>query len=404
MSHKKANSGFIKSPETSVPGRNLCKIAGICILIVSLFALSVSCKQDSIFADIAVEPPPVKPKIPGTPVDIVVCNDTVYMSSIGSSTIYCYKNQTWDTLKLSNKDRIAGLASSGADSSGELYALVYTDDRIATNLKKYNWSTGKWVKMGIGDAASHSLQSLYSAGGKIFAGGRENRAWNVFYLDDANKLTLLVSDTAPLTGAAFDTDYFISTGGKGIYLAADLSIPPVAPVAGSEDKNVTGIINVNGKITAVTRAGDILAYDGSEFESLFSDGPSFTGAMTIWKSYEGSQWKDTLLLLGVQTTGYKDKGYREMILDSSSQPQKIKPIEPGILPSSIKPADLSKYEASLARHSVHYMLQVPDEVDPYPRNSSNKIKDPKGWEPLIFAATTKDGIFVLKKGVWNAQD
>ena len=59
--------------------------------------------------------------------------------------------------------------------------------------------------------------------------------------------------------------------------------------------------------------------------------------------------------------------------------------------------NLSKYEASLARYSVHHILQVPHEVDNLPAS-------PQNWEPLIFASTGGKGVYVIKNGLWNAQD
>jgi hypothetical protein len=120
--------------------------------------------------------------------------------------------------------------------------------------------------------------------------------------------------------------------------------------------------------------------------------------MTVYKEYSGNEWKNSLLLLGVQTSGSYNKGYRELALVNGMMPtDRRSPVIPGGELSSVKPENKSKYEASIAKYSVHYILQVPSEVDAFPSN-------PQGWEPLIFASTAGKGVFVLRNGLWNAQE
>ena len=357
------------------------------LFFILVLAFLISCNQDSIFADIAVEPPPVKPRIAGSSTGIVVLNDRAYMASIGSSVIHTYKNNQWGSLPTGGK--IAGLAAT----SSKLYALVYNgNNRMDASL--IEWDGTGWITISKGDAGSYSIQSIYSAGDRLFVGGRSGASWSIFDVNGA-RLSRIISNAAPLTGAASaGSDYYVSTGGSGIYRVSN----PNMAVPGSGG-NITGLINVNGTITAVGWDGRILVNSGTGFTTIYDENIHFTGAMAVYKEYSQNQWRDSLLLLGIQTSRSYDKGYREVALVNGAMPmQGIDPVIPGgELVSSVKPENKSKYEASLARYSVHHILQIPNEVDSFPPN-------PQNWEPLLFASTAGNGIYVLKNGLWNAQE
>ena len=355
------------------------------VLFTLLLTVVLSCDQDSVFADIAVEPPPVDPRIEGSSTGFVVLNGSLYMSSVGSSTIHRYKNGQWDAF--SADGRIAGLDAA----AGKLYALLYYgSDRLDVSLVEINGSNP--VTIDKGDAEAYSIQSIIACGDRLFAGGNRGGIWDIFQLN-GDKLTRLISNAAPLTGAAsIGSDYYLSTAGKGIYRVSN----PIAAIPGSEG-NITGILNVNGAIVAVTWNGGIIVNTGARFVEISRESYYYTGAMALYKENSGGQWRDSILLLGVQTTGSYDKGYRELSLVNGAMPGDGRsPVRPGGENSSVKPENLSKYEASLARYSVHHILQVPNEVD--------NLINSEGWEPLIFASTTGKGVYVLMNGLWNAQD
>ena len=338
------------------------------LFLILLLIIFNSCAQDSIFADIAVEPPPIDPRIAGSSTNIVIFNDGVYMASVGSNTIHVYSMDQWNTFNAGG--RIVGLAAT----SSKLYALIYYgDDRLDTALVE--WDGNEWTTIDKGDANSFSIQSIYGTGERLFAGGRTGNSWDVFHLEN-NRLSRLISNSSPLTGAAsIGSDYYISTGGRGIYRASS----PGAPIAGSET-NVTGIINVNGTIAAVTWDGRVLVNTGSQFVTRSEDGANYTGAMAVY-----TQGNRSFLLIGVQSSGNYNRGYRELVLDNGLMPtDDRRPVIPGGENSSVSPENKSKYEASLARFSVHYIIQVPG-------------------EPLIFASTSGRGVYVLRDGLWNAQ-
>jgi hypothetical protein len=365
-------------------------VSAVCVLfIVFLLTVFISCDQDSIFADIAVEPEPVDPRVAGSPTNIVVLDGWIYMASMGSDVIHRYKNNQWDVFSASGK--VAGLAST----SSKLYALVYHgDNRMDSSIVEYTGTD--WITINRDNADSYSFQSIFGAEDKLFVGGNAGGSWDVFYVND-NNLTKVISNTAPLTGAAYENgSYFIATGGGGIYRVSGQNLS-ATPMAGSQG-NITGIVNVNGTITASTRDGRILTSSGTGFNTILKEDIIYTGAMTVYKEYTENQWKNSLLLLGVQTSGSYNKGYRELALVNGMMPNDGRiPVIPGGELSSVKPENKSKYEASIARYSVYHIIQVPSQVDTFPSN-------PQGWEPLIFASTAGKGVYVLRNGLWNAQD
>jgi hypothetical protein len=168
-------------------------------------------------------------------------------------------------------------------------------------------------------------------------------------------------------------------------------------------------MNVDGAsaITAVTRNGQILLYDGStKFDVIDSDGSNYTGGMSIWMenvrtsaegvSPETWEWKSTLLLLGVQSRSSYSKGYREISLDSAGKPTAGVRVPGSRNPSSVTTEDRKKYDASLARYSVFYLLQVPGAVEAH--------SNTPGWQPVIFASTANNGLQSLRDGLWNAEE
>jgi hypothetical protein len=374
--------------------------------LVSAFALFLaaalvfSCNQDSIFAGISAEPEPKKPRIAGTAANIVVADagtgsgeKAVYAASTGSSTVHKYRNGVWTTF--SAPGSLMALASDDA----ALYALV---GGMNSSLRKYDAVAGDWTA-DVWNAPDFSLQTIYGAGGKIFAGGKKDKIWAVFYIDGSDLTTVPgMGNTGMLTGAAEFGGTYLAVDDRGIY-STDLSAD-AKQVKGSSDHRVTGIINTvpggtAGALAAVTRGGTVLVYDSAskKFDAKLTEGPVFTGGMSVWRQWKGSAWKPALLLLGISSTGSNTKAYREVDLDSNGKLLNSSVYVPGTRsPSSV--SNKSEYDASIARYSVHYILQVPGEAEAYP-----SVK-PEAYQPVIFAATAKDGFHSLRNGLWNAEE
>ena len=393
MMHKTKNTGLYRK----------LTIIGFAFLLCVL----LSCDQASIFADIAVEPPPVDPRIPGSPTNMVIYDNKMYVAGANSNSLHFYANGVWSIMPTPGK--IVSIAASD-EASGKLYALLTDTDAMDAYLARYNGSD--WDKIDT-NAFDGSIQCIYGTDGYVFVGIRKGGTWSIYYIRDSDpSLTPITMspDPAQINGVAYDgVDFFFATEGKGIYK----SDPGLASCTQTDvtEGHVKGIININGKITAVTSAGNILVYDGTNFVTISSQSDlKYTGAMCVWKKYSSSSWTDTLLLLGVSNTGSSNRGYRELYLPGGvptiidGQTLAI----PGndASPSSVDPGDRSKYEASIARYSVYHILQVPDSVDNYPHDGTpgpGHYIDPEGKHPKIFASTMQNGLQVLINGQWNAQ-
>jgi hypothetical protein len=224
------------------------------------------------------------------------------------------------------------------------------------------------------------LQSIWGANDTLFVGAKNEADWNVYSVTGADTaLSEVLSDCGMLNGVAHDgSNYYIATG-KGIYVGTLGSFPDT--VVEESDGNATGILNVNGVITAVIRyttdrkpQGKILIYDGSKFNMISSGDSTYTGAMCVWNE----SGTEKLLLLGIEASGNYDNGYRELTLDSNGRPKTNAAQEPAIPGgdlSSVNPDSKSRYDTGLARYTVHHILQAPDD--------------------LVFVATAKNGVWVL---------
>jgi hypothetical protein len=242
-------------------------------------------------------------------------------------------------------------------------------------------AAGSWTQ--IGGAAGYSLQTIYGVNGQLLAGGSNNGNWKIFYTNGSSNLAELSNSSGQLSGVAFaGSAYYISTRGNGIYSTSSLP-GTLSSVTGTANKDVTGIISVKSAVTAVTWNGEILKQNGTSFSVHQSGGPHYTGGMTAWSNGSGSL--DQLLLLGVHSDSSYKKAYREVTLDGSGAPTSG-PLDPGTgNPSTISSNDISKYEASIARYSVYFIFQAPN-------------------DPTIFASTATNGLYRQKDGLWNAQD
>jgi hypothetical protein len=398
--------------------------------------MMLSCNQDSIFADISVEPEPKDPRIAGSPVRLVEFNNRVWTAGRGSGKIHYYGDKGDGTIGWRTQASPGGAVVSLASTAAHLYVLC--GNPVSGDIWKID-SSGDSTNISQGIS---KIQTIYSAGGKVFAGAStsaDNKSWSVYYADDADtslEPVPLLQNTGMLTGAAIDSslNIYISTLGKGVF-KFDFTATPPAPVRLDADgitplpedivdkddvpmtaPNVRGIMNTGigaDSIVAVTGNGYILWYDdvNSRFKAKSQGGPNFSGGMTLWKKFDAgtTSWIPALLLLGVQSSRTYNKGYREIDVDLSGVPlDSASPVEPGSLGppanSSIARGDRSKYEASLYKYSVVSIMQVSDDVEPYPRDSLSNYVDPAGWQPLILASTINAGLQSLEDGLWNAEE
>ncbi|MDR1325045.1 MAG: hypothetical protein LBK00_03300 [Treponema sp.] len=157
-------------------------------------------------------------------------------------------------------------------------------------------------------------------------------------------------------------------------------------------KDIVGIIEVGGKIAAVSRDGYILYGDADGFVAKKAQGVSyFTGALAMWE-----KGADKLLLLGIQGgTNSTAHGYREILLaaDGNLDMATLSLRRPGEeAPSSVEPSSEkdNRYVVTIGKHPLSSIIQVSDKI--------------------LFAATTQYGLWSYKyrehegMSVWNAED
>jgi len=376
------------------------------LLLVPLLLLGLillSCDQDSIFFDISNEPEPKDPRIPGSPTSIVLARNRLYVGSRMGNRIYCYYNSIggteWTSFQLP-QGSLGELATDGND----LYALVYpTGEPLNSSaVRRYNLSTNSWDMSYT--VSGYSIQTLFGANGKIFAGGQHYSNYQnfaIFYLDPHyNSLTAIKYETSLLKGAVQGIrGIYLATAGNGILMFNEGSMDAY-PASNTEEANFAGIISVEGTIVAVTGEGAVYIDSGGGF-SYVSTGANYTGGMCVW-SNRRNQWKPSLLLMGTRGKGTSlTHGYREMLLDNNGRPTFNIRTPGDESPTSV--VNKAKYQASIGTHPVMSIMQIPDFIYGGPLQYSYFTGNPD-WEPPIFASTAKNGLWSYRNGEWNAEE
>ena len=374
-------------------------------LLIAFILILASCNQDSIFFDISNEPEPKDPLIDGSPTNIVVLKNRMFVGTRMSNKIYYYASSdatlSWKTIVLPT-GYLGQLATDGED----LYVLIFhnRDPLKSSMVRRYNINTNIWDMSYT--VSGYSIQTIFGTGNKIFIGGqyqgnRQNFA--ILLLEqESNSFTVIKYGTSLLKGAAQNPSgtIYLATAGSGIYTFNESSLD-TSPVRGTDMANLNGIINVGSYIVAVSADGTI--YSDTSNSGRFRNanvGVNFTGAMCVWLDRK-NQWRPSLLLLGIRGGGTSlTHGYREMVLDNGKPTFNIK--SPGDdSPTSV--VNKAKYAASIGTHPVEFIMQIPDASSGGPLFYHNFTGDPN-WEPPILASTAKSGLWSYRKGEWNAEE
>jgi hypothetical protein len=369
------------------------------VLLAGFFI--VSCGQDSIFFDLSNEPVPKPPLIPGSPTNMTLVRNQLFVGSRMSNRIFRYGALGgWSTMLVPDGGSLGELATDGKD----LYVLVFPegDPHKSTAIKRYNLDLGSW------DAdysvRNYYLQSLYGVEGNIFAGALLNsnyQSFTIFYLNpSSSSLVSIRNRISLLRGAAKDQSgtIYLATAANGVFRFSN-GVLDANPVRGTAGASMAGIIETGGNIVAVSYNGSIYYGGITGFENL-TTGVNYTGAMGIWLD-RNDQWKPSLLLMGIRGRGTSlTHGYQEMVLNNGRPTTIIR--SPGDdNPTSI--VNRAKYTASIGLHPVESILQLPDVSKGGPLNYNAFSGDP-AWEPPIFASTSKNGLWSYRNGEWNAEN
>ena len=397
--------------------------------ILAVLLILLSCDQASIFYNIAMEPPPLTPFVGGSPTNMVVIGNTLFIGSVNNSRIFYLNEGQWYSTNTPNNRPILALAGYGNRLA--ILMEVRGSGRMQMELvtAAVNTTTGvlsDFVTVSVPaphNGFEYNIQSIYGAVNRLFIGAQRmesfidangaNRlvdVYSIFYIDSGSTPLLLkrgelidsannrlISDTGLLTGAAERSgSFYISTLSGYIYILAGGSLTSI-PAAGSPiSGKFTGIINTNisgGAIIAVSDNGSsgsvyVVNIAGTAFEENPISGPIFTGALAVQGI--GSSYT---LLLGVRATGTSTvQGYRTLDLPSGGRPATGAIIDnPGAADAVLR--------ASIGVRPVLSILQVPQGV--------LGITPPEWTGDLLFAATSQSGLWSNRErnGVtrWNAE-
>jgi hypothetical protein len=343
-----------------------------------------SCGQEPIFYEISLEVELIPPRISGTPTNMAVFKDKMYVA--GGSRLFQYSNGSWDDplSQPPRTDRIISLAATDE----YLYALTGVLQGSVLYRTDENFVWEKVTK----DPQYPILQTIYGDKGRLFAGAQETAGDQYAVLYDENgKLAVLQDGTGLLKGAVWDgSSYLLAVFGDGKRTEEDIENTPYrgifkvdessmvfdsTPLSTTEGINFAGIIRTGSGAAAVSRDGAVYSGNSGGFTPRCQQGVIFTGGLTLWEDPADSSKQ--LLLLGVQG-GTGTGGYREIVL--SEDPWTLRnPGDPD-QPSSI--LNFGRYHSTIANHPVNYIFQVPRNVDD---------------QMIIFASTQKDGFWSFRE-------
>ena len=380
-------------------------------VMISAFII-LSCAQDPIFYDLSIEPVPKVPIIAGSPTNMAVVNGKIYVGSRNSRRIYFYDGNRWTSMGTPG----GTLGQLATDGTSYLYALVYPNGEPTSSsvIKRYDVLGGQWDGVEI-SVPGYSIQSLFCTDDTVFAGCQVNsdrQSYAIMYCDLDLSSSPLISGTSLLTGVAKGPVItLLATLGGGV-LKFDGSSTSLIPQTNTAGKLLRGIIYTGDTVGTYVAVGNDTDGSGSVYQSdtgddftVISTGPTFTGALSVWKKYdEGAGiWQPALLLLGIhgQLTSLTH-GYREMLLDTTGN------VISGIKnPGSGTPTSVTsqaKYDASLGVNPVEAILQVPDISEGGPLDYAGAIAQDPSWQPPMFASTAQNGVWSYRSEQWNAED
>jgi len=410
-------------------------------IVLFVLALVLSCGQDPIFYTIKEEPIPVKPRIKGSPTNMVLfTRNYETLMYVASGNLHWYGKNGWDSREYAIPQpggKVIGLAAT----EEYLYALCIIDSGITTVLRRIG-QTGVWQDILTSDGNYTLIQSLYTvtteSGSRLFVGAMNNsgRDFGVLWLNDISDtdnpaLTLVngLNDTSMLSGAASRNEgsgivYFLSTKGRSVYMISENELTtggPAQQLGETGNRMFMGMIKLNnGPIIVIERNG------GAFFEAresglrplMYSDGTAVrgasgkfaTGALALWQqvTYDENgtpNYTDgkRMLIAGIQgglfssttSTSYSH-GYVEIELDSTYQYDadkwlvlnSISDINPDITVDGNKP----RYTATIGKHPINHFFQAPESID-------NRM--------TFFASTQTAGLWSYRNRTgglqWNAE-
>jgi len=381
----------------------ICKM--VCFFTALTFLLC-TCK-DPVFYAISKEIKPIKPRISGAPTNLVICNSRMYVAS--GLNLYSYYNKDNDPDKPYWYEEpapggiILKLASNNND---ELYALCATDRNNNGKTVIYRFYNNSWSKVNGKHDNYIKIQNIFEVNDILFivASARKTDTEEIYALlyNDGSVTKSISDNIGYVNGVAYSDSYdsyYISTSKKGVYKIAN-STNLTAVNIGGDNKVFTGIINLGtGDETLLIEreVGEIYTVDDNEIKYTdINMGNMSTGVLAIWTK-PGTT--DRLLLAGRQDSytysvsyGYR-YGYMELELGSTGI-SGSKFFQPGNKSfSTININDYERYQSTLGKQPVNFILQVPSSID---------------TNMTTFSSTQKSGVWSRRERnsgyeYWNAE-
>jgi hypothetical protein len=416
------------------------------ILAVILLAfLAITCKQVPIFFIISAETKPTKPRIEGAPTNMVVFNwKGTRIMAVASGRLHWYaqmkievenpedpdyplkKVSRWDLNEYSIPQP-GGKIISLAVTPTRLYALCFDDHGSKTTLRYIEDGSEGWTN--IDSAGDYPiLQSIYADPDKeqLFAGASksDHKTYAISYLDNNDTLIELRKDTSLFSGAVYrDGSFFLSTRGEIFQVNDDFTetkllsnnivIMGMIKLENEETENGPTIIAVTrdrGGIGALyeVKADSIerMMYTGNNNSgNTIATGNFPTGALALWEGPADSHPTTSMkkLIVGVQgrlstisSSASYYHGYVEFAIDYIDNSFDTR--EDCRKNNSLQSVDdVDRYTASLGKHPINHLFQVPQDIDE---------------ERIFFASTQTTGLWSYRyrdnegwKGLqWNAEE
>ena len=387
----------------------------------------MSCAQDPIFYRISLEQPPRDAIIGGSGGNMVLVESGTYRGVYAwthrGRDVWRFADGSWHRIPRPGGP-VAGLAVAGQD----VFAAVY-DGRSPPNSHIMRFQGGGWHP--VFDASGYVITSFYGVGNRIFAGAQHRahlESHTILGFDAPPHPAVLDRLTLPPALAAGDISnalagaversgtIYLATGRNGVFrlnATATAFVDPAAPAIPPGDIVVTsGMISTGADVIVVGRVSDrgvirVIRAGSAAFDPLFAPALGrhqfFTGGMGVWQRHTGSEWIPALLLLGIWTHNHNVNGYREIALDSTGSLTGFLRI-----PGDADPANAifssvqstARYRANIGTRAVQAIMQVPFNM------LLNGNAPPPGWQPPIFASTSRDGLWVYnhRNDQWNADD
>ena len=398
------------------------KCISIKLAVLLVVVLFFSACRDPIFFTIAQEVAPIEPRIRGTPTNMVVWENHLFVAS--GSRLHWYRDGNWDRTDTLPYDyqrlrHLGGRVTMLAATMNHLYALILHGNDT-TEVRRFNRSTGIWDLMGMASSVPRPnlmIQTIFApnpASNNLFIGiGNTDNSDILILRGDSAEMGLLQADTGILAGAAFggenyflpiratvnEVDNITNPGNTILRYDAGLGLTSMTAYGPHVVGGFAGIINIGDSVVAIDRGGDLFSVTAAGVSRRSPRVIMYgyaTGALAVWEELHTNE---RLLLAGRQGslsytfggTGFTF-GYVELaipiVAGSFHEPGDVLP------PTASTVYNHPRYVSTIGRHGINHIFQVPADICRTRR---------------LFASTQRNGLWSYRDHFnngewhWNAE-